>query len=406
VDGIKESISCELHQRMKNISMKVEVGIALPCPPDARWHGHEILAGYAKVGVDEIVTGFHDMELDIPGPEDERTLGEVLGGIILWDNNYIKLPGSAPRTTPPPSRRRSPTPPSPPRSPPHDYGHHNASPSRSPPPDLGRPSPPPAAKETKRKRASKNAPSMSSKRRSPPKRKLSPLPKVPHPNLPIRLYDRTPEENTRIAKEHYDAQMKKKEPEPLPEYTEKQKDYAKYLLTMPSQYELHRKPDDYLRTLQKEGKKSRSSTSASGSKSSKSVSKNRSDVPQLGQQAKQSIPPLRVLSENVPSLVQRQSLEEAKKWAWAAEWNMSVEDVLASQDERFPKAVVAPKPKFVMGGPLVSKERLEDLPTNMHYLHAWYMNEAKNGRIMIVASVPREYYGRPEEIHVDFDELF
>jgi ABC-type uncharacterized transport system permease subunit len=59
-----------------------------------------------------------------------------------------------------------------------------------------------------------------------------------------------------------------------------------------------------------------------------------------------------VLFENVPSLVQRQSLEEAKKWA--AEWNMSVEEVLASQDERFPKAVVAPKPKFVMGGPLVS----------------------------------------------------
>jgi hypothetical protein len=34
------------------------------------------------------------------------------------------------------------------------------------------------------------------------------------------------------------------------------------------------------------------------------------------------------------------------------------------------------------------------------------MNEAKNGRIMIVARVPREYYNRPEEIHVDFDELF
>ena len=36
VDGIKESISCELHQRLKNISMKVAVGQALPCPPDAR----------------------------------------------------------------------------------------------------------------------------------------------------------------------------------------------------------------------------------------------------------------------------------------------------------------------------------------------------------------------------------
>jgi hypothetical protein len=36
VDRIKESISCELHQRMKNISMKVAGGQALPCPPDAR----------------------------------------------------------------------------------------------------------------------------------------------------------------------------------------------------------------------------------------------------------------------------------------------------------------------------------------------------------------------------------
>jgi hypothetical protein len=80
-------------------------------------------------------------------------------------------------------------------------------------------------------------------------------------------------------------------------------------------------------------------------------------------------------------------LEEAEKCA--AEWNMSVEDVLASQDERFPKAVVAPKPKFVMGGPLVSKERLEELPTNMRYLHTCYMNEAKNERIMIVASIIR-----------------
>jgi hypothetical protein len=156
--------------------------------------------------------------------------------------------------------------------------------------------------------------------------------------------------------------------------------------------------------LQKEGKKTRSRASESGSKSSTSTSKKRSDIPQLGQQAKQSIPPLRVLSKNVPSLVQGQNLEIVEKWA--AEWGMSVEDVLASQDDRFPKAVVAPKPKFVMGGPLVSKEKLEDLPTNMCYLHTWYLNEAKNGRIMIVARVPREYYGRPEDIHVDFDELF
>jgi hypothetical protein len=72
----------------------------------------------------------------------------------------------------------------------------------------------------------------------------------------------------------------------------------------------------------------------------------------------------------------------------------------------FPKAVVAPKPKFVMGEPLVSKERLEELPTHMRHLHAWYLNEAKNERIMIVANIPWEYYGRPKKIHVEFEELF
>jgi hypothetical protein len=46
-----------------------------------------------------------------------------------------------------------------------------------------------------------------------------------------------------------------------------------------------------------------------------------------------------MLSENVPSLVQGQDLELAAKWA--AEWGISVEDVLASQDDRLPKAVVA-----------------------------------------------------------------
>jgi hypothetical protein len=83
------------------------------------------------------------------------------------------------------------------------------------------------------------------------------------------------------------------------------RNYAKYLLTLPSQYDLHHKPDDYLHTLQKEGEKSRSSRSASGSKSSKSARRKRSNIPQLGQQAKQSILPLKVLSENVPSLVQQ-----------------------------------------------------------------------------------------------------
>ena len=80
-----------------------------------------------------------------------------------------------------------------------------------------------------------------------------------------------------------DAHFQKKKPEPAPVYTEKQKAYAHDFLNTKSQYELHHKPDDYLRTLRKEVEKSKSSKSASGSKSSKSASGKRRDVPQLGE---------------------------------------------------------------------------------------------------------------------------
>jgi hypothetical protein len=127
VDEIKGKTHCELYQSMKNISMKVAVGYALPCEPGVTWHSCQIPDGYACVGVDEVLRRYESLELDMAGPEDEATLEEILGGIILWKKKEIKFPGLAP---PPPCRRRSPSPPSPPR----DYDdHHNASPSRSPP---------------------------------------------------------------------------------------------------------------------------------------------------------------------------------------------------------------------------------------------------------------------------------
>jgi hypothetical protein len=64
--------------------------------------GCEIRAGYARVGVDAIVPGYESLELDIPGPEEETTLGEVLGGVILWDKKQVVFPGLAPRQPPSP----------------------------------------------------------------------------------------------------------------------------------------------------------------------------------------------------------------------------------------------------------------------------------------------------------------
>jgi hypothetical protein len=77
MDDIRDKTNYEMHQSMKNISMKVAVGYALPCGPREVCHGREIRAGYAHVRMDAIVPGYESLELDIPGLEDETTLGEV-----------------------------------------------------------------------------------------------------------------------------------------------------------------------------------------------------------------------------------------------------------------------------------------------------------------------------------------
>jgi hypothetical protein len=128
VDDIRDKTNCEMHQSMKNISMKVTVVYVLPCGPGVVWHGHEIQAGYARVGVDAIILGYESLDLDIPRPEEDTTLGEVFGGVILWDKKHIVFPGSAPRWPPSPPSPRS----SPPPSPPFDNDRDNYQ-SPSPP---------------------------------------------------------------------------------------------------------------------------------------------------------------------------------------------------------------------------------------------------------------------------------
>ena len=97
VYDVRETIDCELHQPMKNMSLKVAIGSALPCGPEQLHHGNPIPAGYARVTVDEIVQGYEELEIDYRTPEGEVYLGHVQSNIILWPKEYIKFPGSAPR---------------------------------------------------------------------------------------------------------------------------------------------------------------------------------------------------------------------------------------------------------------------------------------------------------------------
>ena len=92
VDDIIDTTTCELHFKMKNISMKVADGVSYTNPPEATFHCNPIPASYARVGVDEVVAGYSGLELDIPGGDDERTLGEAIHRIILWRKDCIVFP--------------------------------------------------------------------------------------------------------------------------------------------------------------------------------------------------------------------------------------------------------------------------------------------------------------------------
>ncbi|KAK1678941.1 hypothetical protein QYE76_039789 [Lolium multiflorum] len=283
VDGIKEKTPCDLLVVFRNMSVKVAVGYILPAfGPEgepATWHGNEIPAGYARVGVDSVVPSWETLELEIPGGDGGLTLREVLGEIILWEKKNIRLPGwVAPSTSrpsrspsPPPGDRRPPSPPptdhmSPPSPHGYDVDHDICSPSPSPAP------PPPPTK-------TRNAPYR--KRFKSPIRKMSPLPKVP--------------------KEQGGFDM-----------------------------------------------------------------------------------------------------EEAAKLAAACD--VTVEELMSAADAAVPTADIVPQ--FVYGADLVSKEQLHKLPTHMRNLHQWYLDACKENIRFIVAHIPREYYYRKEEIHIEINELW
>ena len=84
--------SIELHVPRGNDTIKVDVGVFTPPDPTKtpRIHGAIIPPGYVSVSVDN--KGFSDLPLDIPGGDEEKTLGEAEKTFILWRKRYIIIP--------------------------------------------------------------------------------------------------------------------------------------------------------------------------------------------------------------------------------------------------------------------------------------------------------------------------
>ena len=121
---------------------------------------------------------------------------------------------------------------------------------------------------------------------------------------------------------------------------------------------------------------------------SRSSNKSGKTVPQLGEQAMQSIPPLKVNTDKVTDA--------------ARDIGISVDQLLGN--EEVPMADVAWQ--YAPGKSLVRPEQVPHLSTQMRRLHEWYMKEVKNGREMLMVKVKEEHYFYENELCIEFPEIF
>lgn len=110
VDDITVRTPCQLHVKAGNLSLVVAQGMVYPKETGAVLHGTAIPPGYAKVSVDEVGRAYRGLELDVPGGDGIKTLGDAIHTFIVWPKRYIAVDSgcdndasSNPRASPPPS---------------------------------------------------------------------------------------------------------------------------------------------------------------------------------------------------------------------------------------------------------------------------------------------------------------
>ena len=296
VDDVREVTDCELHEPLKNMSIKVASDTALPCGPETVHHGRPIPAGYARVTVGEIVPEAEELEIDFPTPEGAVKLIDVYRNVILWKKRYIKFPGSAPSPPsprgPPPPRSDPPPPPSPPAAPRQATPPPSPHPSRQATPLPPNPPPKGGQKQQGPKKGQKRGRATSTLNTEPYQPKTTRIPEPSQKPLPVRAYDRTPAETEVIVagevKAHFEKLHKKLHPEPEPSPKElldpKTIDHFRTMISGPSQTQMAL-PTDYERELRIQNARFQE------------AKRKGKQIPQLGEQANQSVPPLIVSSD-------------------------------------------------------------------------------------------------------------
>nr|TKW28387.1 hypothetical protein SEVIR_3G317300v2 [Setaria viridis] len=346
VDDITQCTSGELHRPFGNITIKVAYGSALP-----------ILQG---VGLERIVDSqYEGLELDLPGGDGERTLGDVLHAIILWLKRYIIIPGMEASLLP--------------VDPPDD--DHNT-PPRSPLPGVR-----PAVSKELAAPLKKPRPPPSKLRQPKKTKKSKPIQKLPA--------DMTTEELREISqatvKEFFKncaEQRKAKEMEPKP------LDPAKLKFFIGMSKEVKRTiVSNYEHSLVKSDEKKKWRGASSSSR---------------------TVPQLRDLPDKDTQTIQAVPLEQQiKVIGFMQDTSMSLAEVLGQFEPLAPKRIV-PKWLFEVGKPLVRPELVQKLSTKMYEFHEWYIEQSANERLMFALQVkPIDFFGEGEKLlWIEFKDIY
>ena len=126
---------------------------------------------------------------------------------------------------------------------------------------------------------------------------------------------------------------------------------------------------------------------------------NAKTIPQLGEQSKQSIPPLIVPREECPD----ESRDPLTMAGMILQTDLTRAQLLgeALQNARGKK-------KFVLGEPLIWPELLPFLPTRMAELHKWYAVQSKANELeMFPARIKDEHFWRgADDVYIKFAALY